>query len=490
MNTIFRHFIKRDTDSEKLINIRKGLSMWFINSFPQGEFTGIDGVFFAFTELSTEIGIPISERYMEIFIQTELKQLIYRLKLKVVGTEGLVFEDPISLEQATIITADILRAEFYNLQQESEEIEDFQVEILEFINTQRDERVLDILMRAHETATGVSSRRIGSADAAEMINYESQTVLDIYNKEKLSELGDIFPALLKSEDGNKADSFRFAFNTGIESIDNDTRGIFTSRLYGIEAPPGAGKTRFALGCWIYSAAVHYGLNCVYHTLEQKDVEMEAILISLHLFFLYNKVVPDSWILTRNTIKDEDIRRKIDIAEADLFKSGKYGKIKVKHKGLFLESFINVFKQEDKLEGGYDVFAVDYMSLIEQEPPKPGAGYSRRYDDWKVIQQSYRKFKSYCLHNDKVGIAINQLNKEGTEKANAGKDTDENDAQGGMEVYRSTDYNIVIGGTSEMKAQNKRRLTNPKKRSSKGVGALILDCYIEIAYFFQSKKANL
>lgn len=490
MNIIYRHFIKRDTDDLKLINIRKGISMWFVESFPLQEFKGIDAVFYNMMELAHRVGIPVSERYMEVYIKTELRQFLYRSKVKVQGAEGLIYEDPLALEQATVISADVLRAEFYNLLTEPEEIEDFQIEIIEFMDSQRNERVLDLLMNAHQTATGVSSGRVGSADAAEVINYESQAILDVYDKTKLEELGDLFPRLQMSDDGKGEAAFRHAFNCGIPSIDKDTRGFFTSRLYGIEAPPGAGKTRFTTGVLIYSASVFHGLNSVYHTLEQKDVEIKAILIALHIYHLYGKIVPDNMVLTRHEIKDLDIRRKIDVAEKDLFESGKYGKITVKDKKIFLENFINTLKQEDILEGGYDVFAIDYMSLIEQEPPKAGSRHFVHLSDWKIIQQAYRKFKAFCLHNGKVGIAINQLNKEGSEKANAGKDTDENDAQGGMEVYRSTDYNMVIGGTDEMKAQDKRRLTNPKKRGSKGFGALILDCLIEIGYFYEGNKTKL
>lgn len=491
MDTIFRHFVKRDNDDLKTINIRKGLSHWFVESFPVEEFSGEDALMHHAISLSNRVGIVFSEKYLEIYIKTELKAFIYRNKISVEGTEGLILADPLTLEQAAMVTADVLRACYYEMITDGEEIEDFPTDIMEFIKERRDERVLDILSKAHETASGLSSGMIGSEDAVTMINYESQAILEVYNTDKLEDLGDLFEELSSSTDGKTGSGFKLSFKTGIAAIDNDTLGFFTSRLYGIEAPPGAGKTRFVLGVFIYNAAVHFNKNCVYHTLEQQDVEIKAILISLHVYHLFNKIVPDNMVLMRDMIKDPEIRKKVDIAEADLFDSGKYGRIKVKHHKLFLESFISVFKREDKLEGGYDVYAVDYMALIEQDVPKPGSKVKfYRLDDWKIVQQGYRKFKSYVLHNNKVGIAINQLNAEGVELANAGKDTNERHAQGGIEVYRSTDWNSVIGGTEEMKAQQKRRLHNPKKRSSKGFGALILNCYIEIALFFESKGSNL
>lgn len=490
MNTIFRHFIDRPSDDLKTKNIRKGLASWFLNSFPHSEFLNEDRVMYDVVEQASSLGITSGEKYLEVYIRTELKPFLYKHKVKVQGTEGLIFEDPLSLDQAYAITSDVLRAEYYGILQDSEEIDDFPIEIVEFMQVQKDNRVLDLLMNAHEISTGVSRGNIGSGDAAEILQQESQAILEIYDKDKLVELGEIFPQLLESEDGKGTTKFKFGMYTGIPTIDNDTRGVYTSRVYGIEGAPGRGKTRFAIGVFGYRAAVQHNLNVSFRTLEQSVEEIEAIFVSLHVYFLFGKIVPDNFILSEDSIKDEDIKNKVKAARQDLFKSGKYGKIKVKQDKLYLGTFIQAFKQQDRLEGGMDMYIIDYMALIEQEAPKQGERYYRHLDEWKIIQQAYRKFKAYCLHNGKIGVALNQLNRSGIEKSNAGKATDENDAQGGVEVYRSTDYNIVVGGTEEMMAQSKRQLYNPKKRSSKGIGVLMIDCIIECAYFFEKKGNNI
>ena len=58
------------------------------------------------------------------------------------------------------------------------------------------------------------------------------------------------------------------------------------------------------------------------------------------------------------------------------------------------------------------------------------------------------------------------------------------AQGGITVYRNTDYNIAISMTETMRLQQKRRFSQPKVRASAGFGSFIADTRLGFCYFKQ------
>ena len=58
------------------------------------------------------------------------------------------------------------------------------------------------------------------------------------------------------------------------------------------------------------------------------------------------------------------------------------------------------------------------------------------------------------------------------------------AQGGIAVYRNTDYNLAISMTETMKLQQKRRFSQPKVRSSSGFPSFIADTRLGFCYFKQ------
>ena len=58
------------------------------------------------------------------------------------------------------------------------------------------------------------------------------------------------------------------------------------------------------------------------------------------------------------------------------------------------------------------------------------------------------------------------------------------AQGGIAVYRNTDYNIAMSMTETMRLQQKRRFSQPKVRSSAGFPSFIVDTRLGFCYFKQ------
>lgn len=488
MEQLFTYFTGRVGEDRKVVQKRFALSFWFLESFPETEFKGIERYFYQALQQAVDLETPMNERFLDTFIKSELKSIIARTKEKVPGTETMVFEDIIQLETAVRIVGDLMRESYIELLSYDSDFDNFLPDASEFMGLRLQSQVLDLMSTSYEMLNTMTNKRIGPQDTIEFMNFRTQMIMEIYDKAKLESIGDISALYTENEDGevevNAKQVFELSFDTGITGLDKDMKGIYTTQLIGVEAAPGMGKTKFAVSVLNYRAATAFKKNTWFGSLEQTVPEIEAMFLSIHIFHLFNKQV-SSFDIARGALTPEMQRLK-DIAYEDLFKSGKYGKILIEECDLFIETFVNKFKMIDVLHGGVDVFTVDYMALMQQAPAKPGE-YKAVMTDWKIIQLAYRRFKAFCRQKRKVGIAVNQLNREGITKSKAGQLTDQNDAQGGIEVYRNTDYNIVISATEEMEAMRIRRLTNPKKRNADGLGELLVNVRLAFGYWYDKVK---
>ena len=213
-------------------------------------------------------------------------------------------------------------------------------------------------------------------------------------------------------------------------------------------------------------------------LEQKEEEIRAMLTACHVFWMFGIQMNDKMILS-HSIPDE-IRPQYEAARYDLFESGKYGKFVVRELDLYVETFITKIRTLDKLHGPFDLITIDYMGLLESKP----ADYRRELTEYEIIKTGFKQFKRYLRRSGKAGIAVSQFNREGIQAGKQDKEISTDMAQGGIAVYRNTDYNIAMSMTETMKLQQKRRFSQPKVRSSAGFHNFIVDTRLGFCYFKQ------
>lgn len=465
MLEIFKHFISRDPKDD---NVRAAYASWFCDAFPSTEFHGEDLLMYKFLEYSSEVLVPLKEKYLEVFLATELQRILIETRARVPGVETFNLDEPLGLAEALRITQGSMYGSLRELALLESDVSDFLVDVRAFMGQQLKSRLTLTLQNVYNNMSATD-------DVKSSLNYaamELQTLDEIYSEEILEEL---------TESGGVRESIHFICDTGIPAMDNDSRGIYTTYLVGIEAQPGAGKTRFTLGVWIYRALTIYKENCLFLALEQSKEEIEAMLVSRHTYFLFNLQV-NSDLIFKNEVPD-DLKDKVAAAKLDLFESGKYGKVYICETDLYLETFIQKIRTLDKLHGPFTLIAIDYMGLIEQLP-QVGNRRSVILEDYKIISRAYRKFKRYVRNSRKAGIAIGQFNDKGISAGEADQDITTNMAQGGINIYRHTDENYAMSMTAEMKAQSKRRMSKPKIRNTAGFQPFILDTRPGICYFYQ------
>ncbi len=467
MNPIFSHFIARGDTSEDMQRLAHAI--WFTDALPPNEFDGDELLFYNFLSYCSSLDVPVVFKYLQVWCDTELRETLHTTQCRVPGCESLRFDDPASFETIYQTTSKVLLDDFKVLETIQSEPNDFKVDIAAYFSEARKRLLTKALSGTFERLNDTDNVE----DAADYVMDEVSIIKDVYDDDKLDELDSNY----KSRKDATAQMEKVT-DCGIPAIDNDSVGLFTTQLFDVDAQSGKGKTRFVLGTYVYRALTLYRKNVCFCALEQKVGEVEAMLIAHHVFVMFNIQMSDKMILT-NTVPDE-IKSEYEAAKYDLFESGKYGKFYCTEYMLYVETFVSKFRTLDKLQGPFDLFCIDYIGIMESKPAK----YARELTRTEVIQETYKRFKRYVRNNHKAGIAISQLNHEGTVAGDNDKEISIEMIQGGMAAGQNADYNIAITATSTMMLQQKRRVGQPKVRSSAGFPRFMMDVRLGFLYFKQ------
>lgn len=462
MDNIFGYFIPGEhADSKRL-----AYAGWFVDSFPKTEFEGDELLFWYFCDFCVNLDVPLKFKYLETWLSTEAKKVILADSIRVPGCEAMNYTDPLAFENAYRISCDVLKDDYNVLERMQLDVNDFPVEVASFISKKKKERLTACLSKTFNLLSDTED----SEKAADFAMTEMNLIEDIYDEEILEDLG--------IQTAGKDKPVEFVTDTGLPAIDQDCGGLYKRQVIGIEAQPGTGKTRFNQGHLVYRAMTLYKKNCLCISLEQDAEELKAMLIARHVFTLFHKVVNDAMIY-RNTVP-EDLKQEVEAARLDLFESGRYGKCVCRYENFNVEDFRQRLKNLDRMLGPFDLISIDYMGLFES---KPGP-FKKAMSTAEIISEAYKLFKRFCKRNNKAGVAVGQFNREGITAGLADKAITTDMAQGGLNIYRHTDYNIAISMTEEMRAKGQRRFSQPKVRSSAGFGTFITDTKLGICLFKQ------
>ena len=98
MNEIFTHFIAREDKLEA--RRRLAYAQWFTDNIPLTEFDGDERLFCEYIDYSAKLGVPLTFKYLQVWINTELRELLHATKIRVKGCETLNFDDRNSFDTA------------------------------------------------------------------------------------------------------------------------------------------------------------------------------------------------------------------------------------------------------------------------------------------------------------------------------------------------------------------------------------------------------
>lgn len=465
MDKFFTHFIPHEGDVDSMK--RLAYSSWFTDTVPIQHYTGVDRIFYTYLEYCVTLGIPAEQRYFDKWLEKELKAVLHRdgAKVRVPGCETLRFEDPVAFETAYRTTVAVMQDGYEELLSYESNIADFRIDATVYFKDRKKELLFQTMSETFERFNNTDDAEDALAYAMDKFNVISYA----YSDESLAEID-------RAEDSKI--QMDFVTDTGLPIIDNDSGGLFTTQLADVEAQPGAGKTRFVLGTFVYRALVEHHRNVCFFALEQTHVEIEAMLVACHTHRMFGIQINDNLIL-RGKVPPE-YQAQVTAARIDLFESGKYGKFHCADIDLYVETFIGRIITLDRLYGPFQLVCIDYMGLLESQPEE----YKRALQEYEIIRVGFRQFKRYLRRTRKAGVSISQFNQSGIDAGKKDKEITTDMAQGGMAVFRNTDYNIAIAMTETMKTQNKRRVSQPKVRGTQGFPPFIMDVRLGVLWFGQ------
>lgn len=464
MHNIFAYFIDRDGDPKRATD-----AAWFVEAFPEQEFNDDELYFFLFLDYCATLGVQIKRKYLETWCTVDLKKHIASHKVKVQGCEAINLDDPMGFEEVCRVTTQVLLDNYTALEMIQADESDFPVSLSDFINERRGERLTDCLSKSFNILQDThDSERAGDYACAQL-----NLINEIYSDDLIDEVA--------SRHNDTKKKLELITTYGIPALDADSKGIYSTQLVDIEAQPGAGKTRFVIGAPSYEALVKYKRNVLFCALEQDVLEIEAMYVARHCYELFNIVVNDELIL-KDRVPD-DLKGKVEAARIDLLESGKYGKLHIVDKLLYVETLIQTLSNIDRLHGPFDLICIDYVGIIESSPSK----YQKEKSVADIISLSLKLLKRYARRTKKAIITVSQFNQSGIDAGNADKTITTTMAQGGINVYRHTDYNIAMSYNTEMKAMNKRRFSQPKVRGTAGFGTFLCSVWMGVCLFKQDAK---
>ena len=464
LDSIFSYFISHDDGQDQR---RLGYLSWFVLQYPHEEFRREEAIFYDFMAYCNKLSVPLKLKYFEVYLSTELKRFCAATNTKIDGTDNLSYEEPNAFETALVTIREVMFAEWKELEATDVKLEDFPVFVDKFRRERCDKRTEEIVSSVYDRMS------LHKGDTLSYLREQISAIQEVYDEGALEEI-------LTSEPEQSA--MEPVVDTGIPAIDKDMVALCRTQLLDISAPPGAGKTRMAIGVFAHRALLA-GKNVLYFTLEQSKTEIENMLVARHVYHMKQDIVSDKMI-SMNAVPPE-LKAEVEAARIDILESGKYGKFVCLEADLYVETFIDKIKTQDRVNGPFDVIIIDHMSLLQSETPK----YGRAQDDYKTIAKGYRKFKQYVRKNRKSGISVNQFNREGIAASKADKEIDATMGAGGIEAYRSTDANITITYNDIMASRGERRVSLPKSRSSMGFGSIMLHVKLACCYFQQQTNRN-
>lgn len=452
---------------------------WFVASFPMKHFNEMDKMIYLFLDYASKLGIPATLKYMQAFLKTDAKRLMreYNIKTNEMGVAD--FNDPAQLEEGFRVMAVALQ-QYYELLVTLEDFEptlsNFKVAIKEFLEGKKKELAIKLIT---ESYAAINSEEVD--DVFGRLGYEIEDIIETYSEEKI---GDLDFLLNKREEDENAGGMTKICTTEIPCIDGDVGGIFERMILTYTGLAGSGKSRFAAHYFTYIPAVVYGVDVRYDSLELSVKQIENMLIAIHIVNMWKgKIkIPDS-LMNKNEL-DSEAMKYYKAAKQDLFHNPKYGKIYINDKPLIVEKFYREARQFIAFHHDIRIWNIDYAGMAQSQPQSKYA--TRLYSKADIIDKLYTDIRSIANLTGCAFGVLNQYNKEGADKAKAGKIIDQGDIQGGQTVHKFTDYNIYSTQTPEQKAAGLLNMTADKVRGAKGFSNVLFSTDLSVSKYEQMK----
>lgn len=465
MKTILKYFMM---ENEKTLTF----IVWFTESFSVHDFEGLERLVYLFLEYCSRLGIIAKRKYLDAFLRTDGKSLVYEHGIKLDSMGPLDYNDPSALEEAYRLIAAAMFA--YCDEVEKHDLQDstFKVDVDSWMNVQKKQLLTKTVSN--------NFPRIQSGDTADDIiidlQAELERIADTFDRTKLNDLD-----FIRTAESSDKKASTLIGKTHIPAIDSTLRGIHERDIVTYTGLTGSGKTRLMMRV-VYNIAVLEKKSVRVDSLEMDKDQIENMLIAMHIVTLFrgDVKIPDS-LMNDNELDDVQLQY-YNAAKEDLFNNKNYGTIYIYDGELYVDLMYKKAIAWLRLNKDVKFWAIDYAgtcrwSVTSKQFVIKADIIDKLYDTVRSIGKATRC--AFWINN--------QYNKEGAEKARAGKRIDQGDIQGGQTVHKYSTFNIYSTQTPEQQAVSMLMMTNDKGRFAKRFTNVPFDADLAISMFRQKQK---
>ena len=518
MDTLIASCIPHDNDSETLKMCRNNYNR-VISYLREEQLSGTQFVFFKIISRSYDNGIQISWRYMESLFQFNARKFIRdkQVAIKNIFPDVKVAE-LVDMEKERVVISqftELLKQQYEDYQNEIVTIEEVNANLDLLKATMQEEEVKQLLMNASkvlfqgdEVRNGNKSEYMqGGVDALRYILNEAGAINNKYTDGDGSKHWYHIKSYEDLQDMRNSDnrSYDFVVDTGIPMLDDQTGGLYTTQILGLQGQPGVGKSRFASKI-MYRGKVLYGKNVHYISMEQHCNELSMYFTSQHCWYKYGRYITDKQLklyfvsikheLAKH-VTDEEIKELADElpltddeiqivneAELDLYSNPNYGEI------LYDNSYPPVEGLESHIRNIHfnhmreDILCVDHMSILISDGSLT-KGIPKNQTE--IVTDGMKMLKRLCQRLNFFVIAVNQMTRDEINRSLEGKQTRITGSANAAEFERSCDIMWNLGATPEQDEANKCYVDSPKARDSGKPPRVLLDTKKGICVYEQSAQ---
>lgn len=434
----------------------------FFNKVPKNIFTN---EYYALYE-----AIKSARKYKVILNYKHFNQILINNIEKLINSPNVIIEDfATDLDNKDLIKEEFIKIcsdtyiEISNMELQSSR---FPFNLQLYVEAWAEEEVKRYMVEMYQILTeGKKVRGKFLQGVIDADKYYRNQVLPIYNMlesdgESLSPLLVAPPGFEDAKERMKVKSNReLVAITGVESIDEDLKGLYRGDFVLIQGPPGGGKTRFTVNM-CYQAVIR-GKNGLYFALEDTPERYIALFLSRHLIEKYKCEIPADDIF--NESYHPDYKPIIDEAFYDLFFNDEYGKFEIIPPPLFDDDIEELLS--DKWDNLFEFswVVIDYTSLISSRTSESVT--SMLVELTPKLETMSKSFKGQGF----LLMLPHQLTAGSIEDLISGKNTTIIGSADSKAVMRSAQVAFTIYTDDDLRLRNKAKIFCTKARHSGGFG---------------------
>lgn len=518
MDTLIASCIPHSNDTDTIKDCKNNYNR--VASFLREEqLSGTQFIFYKIVSRSYENGIQISWRYMDNLFAFNAKKFLRDKQVAIKNIfPDVKVADLVDVEKERMVIAqltELLREQYSNYEKEIVTFEEVNAALDILKQSMQEEELKELLMNAskilfqgEEVRNGNKNEYMsGSGDALRYLLAEAGTLNNKYtdgdgtkNWFHIKSYEDL--QVMRSGDNR---SYDFCVDTGIPMLDEQTGGLYTTQILGLQGQPGVGKSRFASKI-MYRGKVFYGKNVHYISMEQHCNELAMYFTSQHCWYKYGRYITDKQLklyfvsirhqladlvteaekaeLTEELpLTDEEIQI-VNEAELDLYSNPNYGEI------LYDNSYPPVEALESHIRNIHfnymreDILCVDHMSILISDGSL-SKGIPKNQTE--IVTDGMKMLKRLCQRLNFFVIAVNQMTREEVNRSLEGKTTRITGSANAAEFERSCDIMWNLGATPQQDEAGKCYIDSPKARDSGKPPRTLLDTKKGICVYEQSAQ---